>query len=417
MSFKMPQWAYGASIVVGGILLMISFQNCSPGGFQTLGASQEASLSSASDDNAGTEENIKKISGYIFSASYRSSASDLSGVMVCEYPGNTNCKTDADGKSKGRMQVHDSGLAVSAPLHKLAFKFYSDGYFAKNREAHFAIGLRGNVTHENGDPVAVNGRGFIIGQLGGDSRNAGNPACSRDMAQIETYSGDAGRGNPALPWNHIFSESCSDAIFKDGQWYTLELYVSSDRKIGYKVFDNNGALVYSHLLLDPYNYLNPNLSDWFMGHVFDTPVTSANGNWSIIVKDITLSQSNDPIEKSFITPLMTFSHLGKALQDGAVVSLAEMTNESLVVGDFPSLRTRVFGCAGPTSAVDAGACSKAHEFRVIDFSGDGAFRKVGSKLSVLDGPIYQYPNNLYKLILRVNPQSPIGQATVRVLKQ
>lgn len=417
MSLKMPQWAYGASIVFSGVLLLISFQNCSPGGFQTNASSEESSIHLNSESEDESQVIIKEISGYVFSASYRANPHDASGVMVCEYPGNTNCKTDADGKSKGRMQVHNSGLDVSAPLHKLAFKFYSDGYFAKNREAHFAIGLRGSVTHENGDPVAVNGRGFIIGQLGGDSRNAGNPACSRDIAQIETYSGDAGRGNPGVPWNHIFSESCSDAIFKDGQWYGLELYVSSDRKIGYKVFDNNGALVYSHLLQDPYNYLNPNLSDWFMGHVFDTPVTSASGNWSITVKDITLSQSQEPIETRFAAPLMTFAHFGNVLQDGALVSLAEMTNESLVVGDFPSLRTRVFGCAGPVSAVDAGACSKAHEFRPIEFSGDGAFRKVGNKLSVLDGPIYQFPNNLYKLILRINPQSADKQATVRVLKE
>lgn len=412
MPLTYSRWAGGVILTA---VTLVSFQNCSPGGFAGLSSESSTSLDSSAASARFT--NTQEVSGYTFSAKYRSNPQDLSGMIVCEYPSGQGCLTDADGKSKGRMQLHETGLSASARVHKLSFEFISNGYFAKNRQAHFAIGLRGDVTKDaKGDPISVNGRGFIIGQLGLDDRNAGNAACSRDMAQIETYHGDVSMENKSIPANHIFSSSCSDAIFKDDLQYRMELYVSIERKIGYKVFDQSGQLLFSHLMQDPTDYLNPNLTKWFMGHVFDSPVTSAAGNWSITVKNLILSESNDAIENNFNEPLMSYYLAGNRLAENSLVTTEQMSNDALSIGVFPELRWRVFGCANPESAVNSGTCSDAKDFREILMSGDGTFRKDGAHLRFMESATGGYPSDVYKLILRTNPQSSYKQTVVRILK-
>ncbi|NUN06253.1 MAG: hypothetical protein HUU57_10880 [Bdellovibrio sp.] len=413
MALAYSRWAGGVTLTA---ITLVSFQNCSPGTFD--GLSSESSTVLESSEATARFSNSQEVSGYKFSANYRSSPQDLSGMIVCEYPSGEECASDADGKSQGRMQLHETGLSASARVHKMSFEFLSKGYFAKNPEAHFAIGLRGDVTKDaKGDPISVNGRGFIIGQLGQDGRNAGNAACARDMAQIETYHGDVAMTNKSIPGNHIFSSSCSDAIFKDDLWYRLELYVSIERKIGYKVYDQNQNLLYSHLMQDPTDYLNPNLTKWFMGHVFDSPVKSSAGNWSITVKNIILSESNDAIENSFNEPLMSFYLAGNKLAENSLVTTEQMANDALSIGSFPALRWRVFGCANPETAVNAGTCNDAKDFREILMSGDGAFVKDGTHLRFMESATVIYPSDTYKLILRANPQSSYKQTVVRILKK
>lgn len=431
----------GASFLLS--IALVSFQNCSKGGFNVI---QESSTNTSgiagldgsgagtsSDSGNGTSVSgggsgannstlpsltvAKSYPGFVFSANYRSSETDLTGVKVCEYPNNTNCKTDADGKSKGRSFTESSGLNASSNVHKISFDFYSNGYFLNNRDAHLAIGIRGNITNDsNNQPIAVNGRGFIVGQLGGIPINAVNPTCINDMSQIETYHGDEYIKNNATPGNHVFPTTCSDSLFVDYKWYHLESFVSADRKIGYKVFDENSKLIHSALMQDPYNYIGGNLTDWFVGHVFDTHIASTSVSWSMTLKNIQLAESNAAIEDFFIEPVLSFYLANAVLTDNSLVTVNDLNTKILSIGEFSSLRTRIYGCAGPAVNVEAGACSNKSEFRVINRSSDGSFVSAGNRLNILPSSLDSYPSDIYKLVIRLNPDSDYKQITVRIQK-
>ncbi len=417
-------------------LTLVGFQNCSKGGFEVLQASSTNASGIAGLDNSGAGANTdsgvgnssgntslpslkvaKTYPGFIFSANYRASESDLTGVTICDYPNKSNCKSDADGKSKGRSFTESSGLSANSNVHKISFDFYSNGYFANNRDAHLAIGLRGNITNDsNNQPIAVNGRGFIVGQLGGIPINAENPTCLNDMAQVETYHGDEYIKNNAIPGNHVFPKTCSDSLFVDYKWYHLESFVSADRKIGYKIFDENLKLIHSSLMQDPYNYISGNLTDWFVGHVFDTRIMNSSVSWSMTLKNIQLSESNAAIEDFFIEPVLNFYLANTVLADNSLVSLNDLGTKILSIGEFGNLRTRIYGCAGPAINVDSGACSNKSEFRVINRSSDGSFVSAGSRLNTLASSLDSYPSDIYKLVIRVNPDSDYKQITVRIQK-
>ena len=46
--------------------------------------------------------------------------------------------------------------------------------------------------------------------------------------------------------------------------------------------------------------------------------------------------------------------------------------------------------------------------------GDDSFVKVGSNLGILAAPILNYPADVYKLVLRTNPESTYNQVTIRI---
>ncbi len=423
-----------AIIALGAVALVLGYQNCSDNGFKVFTEnsvnsinSEPGPLPSASPTPTPPPGETPQpptppaptvlTTGYVFSGEYRASPTDNTGTKICDYPSGANCHSDAEGKSKGAMVTAESKLSPKSPVQKISFEFMSNGFLANNRDAHFAIGLRGNTTRDSkNDPIAVNGRGFIIGQLGSDGRNAGNLACSNDMAQIETYHGDIYLNNPANPANHIFQDTCSDPLFVENRWYRMELYVSRDRKIGYKIYDGSSTLLHSVLMQDPYDYISLDLNDWFMGYVFNTRVTSPAQNWKLTLNNISFSESNSNIESFFTEPLFSFYLGGIPIPDNTLVSLDEITNKTLGVGNFPSLRTRIYGCAGPAAAVDAGACQRVDEFRVINRAGDASFVSVGNKLNVIPSSLASYPSNTYKLVLRANPGNSFKQITVRVQK-
>ena len=394
----------------------LPFQNC--GQFSSV---SQGSLAGGAPlfSNQSTRPNLTSssaVSGYIFYGQYGVNSNDPMGNKVCEYPSLQNCLTNADGASYGAMGISSSGLSSSSRLHKISFEFQSNGFLSKNPSAHFAMGLRGRITkNASGTPIAVNGRGFIIGTLGADPRNHSNAACASNMLEVESYHGDISLTDPSKPANHVFSDTCTDSIFHESLWYKLELYVSSDRKIAYKVFDPQSNLVAAQVIQDPYDYLDPNLTGFFFGHVFESPITSPDGNWNIIVKNIQTSESESAIEDSFQAPLLNFSLASTRLVDNSLVSFNQIKNMGVFANPFSDVRSRIYGCANPVVRVDSGlSCQAASDFRIINFSGDDSFVKVGSNLGILAAPILNYPADVYKLVLRTNPESTYNQVTIRI---
>lgn len=286
-------------------VVLLFFQNCNSG--MALSDSDPISLNtfSSSTENIPPKDPTEIIfsgGSYIFYGKFNVNPNDPKGNQVCNFPSLNNCSTSANGKSRGALIEKNSGLDPKARLHKMTFDFQSNGFLAKNPAAHIAVGIRGRITEDlAGDPVAVNGRGFLIGHHagGGDPRNNNNPACLTNMLQVESYHGDISRIDPKIPANHIFSDTCTGSIFSEAVWYKLELYVSTDRKIGYRVLDQNSKLIRSFLISDPYNYLDPNIADFFLAHVFENDVLNPNGNWNFIIRDVKLIQSESNIEKYF----------------------------------------------------------------------------------------------------------------------
>lgn len=410
-----------------GILFL--FQNCSQA-FKTDPNHQlEAtdSLSSNSEDESEpisqanpslNSPQVAPLKSYIFKSEYRRNSRDLSGVKVCDYPTMLNCLSDSEGRSKGRSIVNRTPLNAASNVQIMKFEFISNSYFAKNTSAHLAIGLRGRITLDAANnPVGINGRGFIIGYVGGHPTNIGQVSCQTRHGQIETYHNDASAKDSSIYGNHVFPESCTDSIFKDGVLYKVEVLVSRDRKIGYRISNENSKLLHSYLIQDPTNYIDLNLNDWFLAHVFDTPVTTSAGEWSFIIKNIQFSESNISIDRFFNQKVIQFQLGSQALNDNSLVTLDQIRNQGLGSVSYTAERGQVYGCASPVSAIDAGvACRNAEGFRAIKLSSDPAFVKIEDRLQVIPESFSAFPANTYKLILRLNPLDSQNQSTVRILK-
>lgn len=361
-----------------------------------------ASISSLSllpnkDDSLPSYQNQKHISGFQFFSEYRANINDVSGNRVCDYPSLKSCRSETDGPSRGTGIWGPSGLNSKAKLHRMRFDFISNKYFSNKPGGHIAFGIRGDLTlNSNGDPTSVYGRGFVIGNLSAASPNISNPACQFRIAQIESFFGN----------NQIFPETCSDSIFLDGRLYSLELLVSSDGKIGYKVYDDQKKQIYSSLIKDPNNNLNPNFTGWFSGHVLDGRVTSPEGNWNYIIKDIILDESNTVnIEDEFRKlTISTFINQITVPND----SVARAFLDEVSIGDFTNSRTRVFGCAGPIYNAK-NDCQNISNFRVMYIQTDTTqiidetFKRVGSRIVIRHEILNNLPKDLYRLTLRLNP--------------
>ena len=409
-------------ISIATTAVIFSFQNCNPKSstFETkaIQSSSESSLGNTPLILTTPTAPGAVLKSYQFIGEYKSSSTDLSGIKICQFPSLTNCHSDADGKSKGRAFFENTPLNPSSNIHIMKFEFISNGYLSKNTSAHFAMGLRGRITLDaNKDPISVNGRGFIVGYLGGAGYNTGNAACQIRHGEIETYHGDANLQDSSIPGNHLYPESCTDTIFEEGQLYKVEVYVSRDRKIGFKVFDANSKIIHSYLKQDPTNYIDPEFNQWFIGHVFDTPITSASGNWGLTIQNIQFAESNLSIESYFLQKLAAFQLGNQLVADNTVYTLAEVKEKGLSIGDYSPFRTRVFGCANPTNLIDAGtSCQNPADFRIINFSGDESFEKVGTRLKIIGASVDPYPANTYKLLLRINPFDSQNQNSIQVIK-
>lgn len=343
-----------------------------------------------------------------------------SGLRVCKYPSGV-CRTNADEGSGGASAYGDIPNSQKSFLHYMKFRFYSNGYFAKNPDGHFAFGLRGKRmrVEEYGDKAGVDGRGMIIGAIGyGYFYNKNNKACVERMAQIESFYKTALNEKKAEFGNKIFPETCSDSVFEDHKWYSVELEVTSHQYILYKIFDSAGRIIYKSYLNDQPNYIDSNLTGWFIGHVFE----SKNTQWSVRLENFEVGHIVDgdvfyPV-KGFTSPL-TFS------VNDVLVPAEKMKDYSIIVHKSSSPRiklnnvhgrTRVYGCANfrkTKTSLDSVDCQNPDNYRIMTLnstSDDWIYN--GESYNLKETFVDSYPAQFYTIYFRLNPQDALTEVAL-----
>lgn len=332
------------------------------------------------------------------------SSENPKGNEVCDYPSKSSCVyTETAYRGKGASRILHTNLNPDANIHIVKFKFFSDKYFEYNPSAHFALALRGKSYFNNeNSAIGHDGRGIIIGNI--SSRNMGNPACDPTILQIETFSASnmLFRGRPE--GNAVFPETCSTKIFNDGVWYTIEVYVSLDLKIGYKIKDSLGQLIVKQMIKDPTDFIDRSLNDFMIAHVFDE-VPTVGRNWSIIVDQISFSESNQSFEAYFGVPAVSFYLGNQKLKSGEKISMAQIKSQGLFIGPFHSLINNVYGCFSNESL-----CETFEQYKNL-FS-HSTFDKTGEKLKLNLEAIKQMPKDVHTLKVRTNPMASWDQVTV-----
>lgn len=370
---------------------------------------------SAIGSNSGRPSSLVTVSSdktIVFSGS-------ANGLKVCKYPSGI-CRTNADEGSGGASAYGDMPGSQNSFIHYMKFSFYSDGYFANNPDGHMAFGLRGKRmrVEEYGDKAGVDGRGIIIGAIGyGYFYNKNNRACVERMAQVESFYRSALNDKKTNYGNKIFPETCSDTVFEDKKWYTVEIEVTSHQYIIYRIYNNTGNLIYKNYIYDQPNYLDPNLTEWFIGHVFETP----NTTWNVRLENfevghIVSGDSFYPV-KEFATPL-SFSvgnvilPASKARDYSVVVMKGASTPIKLhnVYG-----RTRLFGCASyrtSKNSVDSVDCQNPDNYRIMNFSTESDWKFDGNTFSLRETFADSYPSQFYTIYFRLNPQDALTEAAL-----
>lgn len=295
-------------VFISTTVLGLFFQNCN----STLSSQKNFKVASGllgnfsllsskySTSNANLDSFYSSSRGFIFYGKYdiAQNSADKTGAQICDYPSLKNCHTHAEGRGRGASTVMRSGVDPSLNVHVATFQFYSDGFLTKNKNSHFALGIRATYYLEKG----VDGRGAILGNLWGIEKNQANPLCQGMMMQVESFfkiNELAGKG----PGNTVYPETCSGAIFQERTTYNMEVYVSRDNKIGYKVKDANGNLISEKLIQDSYDLIDRNLTDAFIAHVFDIEILNRSDEWRLIIDKINFSGSNSAIENFFSRPV------------------------------------------------------------------------------------------------------------------
>lgn len=346
-------------------------------------------------------------------------SSSASGLRVCKFPSGV-CRTNADEGSGGASAYGDIPNSQNSFLHYMKFRFYSNGYFAKNPNGHIAFGLRGKRmrVEEYGDKAGVDGRGMIIGAIGyGYFYNKNNRACVERMAQIESFYRSAHVAKNAEYGNKIFPETCSDTIFEDNTWYTVELEVTSHKYIIYKVFNNSGKLIYKSYIYDQPNYLDPNLTTWFIGHVFET----ANATWSVRLENFEVGHI---VNGDVFYPVKDFSSPLSFSINNVPVSPEKARDYSIIVNKGARTqiklnhvynRTRLFGCASfrkTKTGVDNVDCQKPENYRIMTFTTESDWSYSGETYSLKDTFVNNYPTQFYTIYFRLNPQDYLTETSL-----
>ena len=185
----------------------------------------------------------------------------------------------------------------------MSFTFKSNNYFLANPGGHFAFGLRGELrnTKQDGKEAGADGRGIILGNVGGDDRNKGKVNCGNGIAEVESFSRYAFSIGLSPRANEIFPETCSGPILQDDKYYKVEIDVTSDAFILYRIYDSSGRLLQKNFIHDhAASRLNPELVGWFIGHVFDATtdqkdndgdgiVDNESANWSFLIDNLKIS--------------------------------------------------------------------------------------------------------------------------------
>ncbi|MBC7540457.1 MAG: hypothetical protein H7281_16655 [Bacteriovorax sp.] len=226
-------------------------------------------------------------------------------IEVCKSElGTTKCSKDSDGPSMGRTAF---GLPVENKakdfIHRMSFTFKADNYFTSNPGGHFAFGLRGELrnTKQDSKEAGADGRGVIFGNIAGDKRNAGFAKCGNGIVEAESYSRDAFAKGLSPRANEIFPETCSGSIFQDNKYYKVEIDVTRNTYILYRLYDSSGKLLQKNYVKDqPSTRIDPGLVGWFIGHVFDVTtdqkdndgdgiVDNESSNWSFLIDNFRIS--------------------------------------------------------------------------------------------------------------------------------
>lgn len=346
--------------------------------------------------------------------------SSTNGVLKrCTYPSG-NCRTNQDEHSGGATASEAMPGTEKSFLHYMKFRFYSNGYFSKNPEGHFAFGLRGKRmrVEDYGDKAGVDGRGMIIGAIGyGYFYNKNNRACVDRMAQIESFYRSSQIAKKAEFGNKIFPETCSDTIFEDNKWYSVELEATAHQYIIYKIFNNEGKLIYKSYLYDQPNYLDPNLTEWFIGHVFN----KENTTWSVRLENFEVGHI---VDGDVFYPVKNFSSPLSFSVDNKPISTEKSRDYSVVITKGASNqiklnnvvnRTRLYGCASfrkTKTSVDSVDCQNPENYRMMTFSTETDWRLAGENYILRETFADNYPAQFYTLYFRLNPQDELTEAAL-----
>lgn len=342
-----------------------------------------------------------------------------SGNKVCTFPSG-ECRTDADQHSGGASLYGDIPGSDSSFIHFMKFRLYSNGYFTKNPDGHFAFGMRGQyLSYENyKEKAGHDGKGIIFGAIGyGYAPNKNNPACVTKMLQAESWFKTHQLQNNLPSGNNIFPSTCSDSILEDYKWYTIEIEVTSHHYIIYKVYNSNGNLIHKNYYNDLPNYKDPKLTGWFIGHVFE----NQNSEWSVRMEDFQVGH----IPKGDVFyPLKDFVPSVYLTNNDVSINRDNGNNFSIVINkNLPANiklhnvinRTRVWGCASlrkTKSSSDNVDCGNWQNYRKIKLSGDADWIYQGDKLVLKSDYLKKIPNQFYTVYFRLNPQDELSQVSM-----
>lgn len=341
------------------------------------------------------------------------------GNQVCTFPSG-KCRTNQDAYSGGASLYGDIPGSSHSFIHFMKFRLYSNGYFAKNPDGHFAFGLRGQyLSYEKyKEKAGHDGKGLIFGAIGfGYAPNKNNPSCVTKMLQAESlfksYQLQANIPNA----NNIFPTTCSDSILEDYKWYTVEIEVTSHHYIIYKVFDANGSLIHKNYYNDLPNYKDSNLTGWFIGHVFG----NENTEWSIRMEDFIVGHIPTG---NVLYPVKDFSPSIYISNNNMKIKHENSNNYSLVINkNSPAniklhnvvSRTRVWGCANfrkTKTSSDNMDCNNWQNYREIKLSSDADWIYQGDKLVLRTDFLKSMPNQFYTVYFRLNPQDELSQVSM-----
>ncbi len=339
--------------------------------------------------------------------------------MVCTYPSG-NCRTNAVEYSGGANLYGDIPGSAGSFIHYMRFKLYSNGYFSNNPNGHFAMGLRGQYLSPeiHKDKAGHDGKGIIFGSIGqGYAPNKNNPSCVTKMLQAESWYKSYQIQNNFSSANNIFPTSCSDTILEDYKWYTIELEVTSHHYIIYKVYNSDGNLIQKSFYNDLPNYKDPNLTGWFIGHVFE----NQNAEWSLRMEDF---QVGHIPSIDILYPVKDFTPSIYLSNNDVKISTENSNNFSIVINkNLPSNiklhnianRSRVWGCANlrkTKTSSDNLDCRNWQNYREIKINGDADWIYQDGKLVLRGNYLNTIPNQFYTTYFRLNPQDEFSQVSI-----
>jgi hypothetical protein len=343
-----------------------------------------------------------------------------SGNVVCSYPSNF-CKTDADESTGGARITGNIPNSANSFIHYMKFRFYSDGYFTNNPDGHIAFGLRGQVTRVEdvgANNAGADGRGMIFGHIGaGYSYNKNNPTCVDRMVEAETWFRTAYNTKQYNDASLIIPSTCSDTILEDYKWFTVELEVTTSQYIIIKIYNSDNQLIFQNYYNDQPNHLDPNLTGWFIGHVFET----ANKVWSVRLENFEVGQV---IDTDIFYPIKDFTPALKYSTRFGDVNSSNANDFSIVLDkSVPSQikinnlfnRTRVFGCisirAGKVGA-DSVDCRNAANYREMNLKTESDWTYANNSLSLNESFLKSIPAGFYSSYTRENPQDETTQISL-----